>query len=159
MNLVSFFLEQDYATKMPFEVNNDINKPETALPGVNYRYIRSNPNGQKLYKYKWVGVTDPMGDMVWQQVVDYYLTDKPYEALAHACSTWGKALGAQNVAQGAIIPGESVDLSDESKFDLPGEERDGFGDEHSGQFEANIQYLKGFYDELINKLQIGPANQ
>jgi|GEM_PF-6639400 len=40
----------------------------------------------------------------------------------------------------------------------PGESFSGFGDEHSGQFNANIQNLKPFYDTLINKLEIGPPN-
>ena len=43
-----------------------------------------------------------------------------------------------------------IDLSS-SAYQLPGE-NSGFGDEHSGQFNARIQHLQPFYDRLINTL-------
>ena len=149
VNLVSFYLERDYATFMPWEVNNDQTKPEGGLLAANFRYLRNNPNGEKLYKY--IPVFPAL------EILDYYLTGKPYEAMSYACSTWGKAVGAQNIARGALTPANNVDLSGAS-FALPGESFSGFGDEHSGQFNANIQFLKLFYDTLINKFEIGPPN-
>jgi len=148
VNLVSFYLERDYATFMPWEVNNDQTKPEGGSLVANFHYLRNNLSGQKLYKYTSVFPA--------QEMFDYYLTNS-YEAMSYACSTWGKAVGAQNIAQGALTPANNVDLSSAS-FALPGESFSGFGDEHSGQFKANIHYLKPFYDALINKFEIGPPN-
>ena len=77
-----------------------------------------------------------------------------------ACQTWGKAVGAFGPTQttvgthGAI--GDSVDLSS-STFDLPGEDN-GFGDEHSGEFNASIQPLKPFYDTLMAELELESNN-
>lgn len=39
-------------------------------------------------------------------------------------------------------------------FDLPGESDPGFGDEHSGEFNASIQSLKSFYDRILQEFQI-----
>ena len=151
-NLVLFHLKDDYATFRAWEINNDQAKPPGNL-SANFRYQRNNPNGQKLYKYHYENVM--MGEVeVQQEVVDYYLSD-PYEAMPYACRSWGKAAGAEPDTQGAID--DKVNLS-APVFQLPEEETPGFGDEHSGQFNANIQNLKPFYDELINKLQVGPPN-
>jgi len=155
-NLVSFFLPLDYATFMPWEVNNDQGKPEGGSLAGKYRYIRNNPSGEKLYKYRDEVVVDGE-DVHTYQVVDYYLTDKPYEALAHASSTWGKALGAQNVAQGAIDPSRSVALNTPA-FQLSDQPpSQGFFDQHSGQFNARIQELKSFYDRLLDEFVV-PRN-
>ena len=67
------------------------------------------------------------------------------------------ALTAIKLPPSPCRPANNVDLS-AADFALPGESFSGFGDEHSGQFNANIQSLKPFYDTLINKLGIGPPN-
>jgi hypothetical protein len=84
------------------------------------------------------------------EVIDYYLSD-PYEAMPFACRTWGKAQGAQNSAEGSISV--NVDLSN-PVFAIPGESDPGFGDEHSGQFNASIQNLKSFYDRLLDEFAV-----
>jgi hypothetical protein len=150
VNLVSFYLPQDYATKMPWEINNDQTKPEDGSLAEQYRYIRSNTDGQKLYKYKLQNDGGYPANII--QVVDYYLTDDPYEAMPYACSTWGKAQGAQNSALGSIDGNVPLNTS---VFQLPGQPANqGFGDQHSGQFNANIQYLKAFYNELLRVFDI-----
>lgn len=47
----------------------------------------------------------------------------------------------------------NVDLSSPT-FDLPGESDPGFGDEHSGEFNAPIQVLKSFYNRILEEFQI-----
>lgn len=47
---------------------------------------------------------------------------------------------------------DSIDLS-ASTFDIPGQDS-GFGDEHSGEFNASIQPLKPFYDTLMDELEL-----
>lgn len=146
-NLINFFLPKDYATFIPWEVNNDQGKPEDGMFAKNFRYIRNNPDGQKLYKYKLIP-QNVNGHVHYREEVDYYLT-AAYEAMSHACSTWGKAVGAQNVAQGAINPEKSVALNT-PRFQLPEQKNgEGFGDQHSGQFTADIQYLKAFYNVVL----------
>jgi hypothetical protein len=49
---------------------------------------------------------------------------------------------------------QDIDLSNDALFDLPGEELEGFGDEHSGQFNARIQNLKAFYNALLQAFEI-----
>jgi pimeloyl-ACP methyl ester carboxylesterase len=148
-NLTSFFLPGDYATFIPWQVNNDLTKPEGIL-ATSFAYERNNPSGEKLFKYHTE--VDSHGGIPFDvKVVDYYLENSYYEAMAYACSTWGKALGAQNVARGSID--NEVNLS-ELRFALPGETDPGFGDEHSGQFNANIQYLKAFYDRLLEAFDL-----
>lgn len=142
-NLVSFFLESDYATFAPWELNNRLNKPPSEFVP-NFIYNRTATSGQKLRKYSNLGVT-----------FQYYITD-PYEAMAFACNTWGKAAGAWGATRGKLA-GAGVDLSD-TAYQLAGEQRSGFGDEHSGQFNANIQSLKQFYDTLMRRLDIGEPN-
>jgi pimeloyl-ACP methyl ester carboxylesterase len=146
VNLVSFYLTPDYATFMPWEVNNDQTKPEGGSLASNYRYLRNNPSGQKLYKYTSVFPS--------LELFDYNLTNA-YEAMSYACSTWGKSVGAQNIAQGSLNPANNVNLGD-AQFALPGETDPGFGDEHSGQFNARIQQLKAFYNELLRQFIITP---
>ena len=83
------------------------------------------------------------------EVLDHYLTDA-HEAMPYACRTWAKALGAESRTEGSIDG--SVDLSS-ANYNLPGESS-GFGDEHSGQFNARIQQLRPFYDELLRNFGI-----
>jgi len=72
-----------------------------------------------------------------------------YEAMAHACSTWGKAQGAQDVAVGAISTNVALNSA---RFQLPDQPAFlGFGDQHSGQFNARIQNSKAFYFELLKQ--------
>jgi hypothetical protein len=135
-NLINFCLPQDYATSFAWEVNNDQTKPPNATLAANFQYYRNNLNGTKLYKYYMV---------VNLEVLDHYLTD-PYEAMPYGCRTWAKALGAESRTAGSIDG--SVDLSS-ANYNLPGESS-GFGDEHSGQFNARIQQLRPFYDAVLD---------
>jgi pimeloyl-ACP methyl ester carboxylesterase len=141
-NLISFFLENDYATFAPWEFNNRVKKPPSEFVP-NYIYNRSAASGQKLRKYSNLGTT-----------FEYYITNH-HEAMAYACTSWGKAAGAWGATRGKI--GAWVDLSEEI-YQLPNEQRSGFGDEHSGQFNANIQSLKPFYDTLMRRLGLGDPN-
>jgi len=50
-NLINFFLPQDYATFMPWEVNNDQGKPPDGAFAANFQYDRGGQGGQKLFKY------------------------------------------------------------------------------------------------------------
>ena len=142
-NLILFYLPNDSATSNAWELNNDLTKPSGTLSG-QFRYDRNAPTGQKLYRDFGGGVRE-------------YTWASRRESSTFACRTWGKAAGAELRTQGAIGLANRVDLSAPT-FALPGETEPGFGDEHSGQFTAQIQVLKPFYDELINRLQIGPAN-
>ena len=151
-NLISFYLSEDYATSFAWEINNDQTKPPmwngeqgNASLCFNYEYNPQGNPGQKLWMFA-VSALYPT----------YYITNK-HEAMAYACRTWGKAAGAWGATAGAISANASVNLGDQD-FQLPDQTKTGFGEDHSGQFNANIQSLKPFYDELINKLQIGPAN-
>jgi len=151
-NLISFYLSEDYATSFAWEINNDQTKPPmwngeqgNASLCFNYEYNPQGNPGQKLWMFA-VSALYPT----------YYITNK-HEAMAYACRTWGKAAGAWGATAGAISTNASVNLGDQD-FQLPDQTKTGFGEDHSGQFNANIQSLKPFYDELINKLQIGPAN-
>jgi hypothetical protein len=144
-NLINFYQPQDYATSFAWEINNDQTKPpmyqgETANASLcfNFEY---HPNGQPAKK-------------LWKLAISalyptYYITYKP-EAMAYACRTWGKAAGAESRTQGSLDA--SVDLSS-ANYNLPGESS-GFGDEHSGQFNARIQQLRPFYDELLRNFGI-----
>jgi hypothetical protein len=142
-NLINFFLPQDYATSYAWEINNDQTKPPNASLAENFRYNRYNLNGTKLYKYNMV---------VNLEVLDHYLTD-PYEAMPYACRTWGKVVGAERRTEGSID--DSVDLSS-SDYNLPGESS-GFGDEHSGEFNARIQQLTLFYNQILTQFDITPS--
>jgi hypothetical protein len=142
-NLINFFLPQDYATSYAWEINNDQTKPPNASLAENFRYNRYNLNGTKLYKYDMI---------VNLEVLDHYLTD-PYEAMPYACRTWGKVVGAERRTEGSID--DSVDLSS-SDYNLPGESS-GFGDEHSGEFNARIQQLTLFYNQILTQFDITPS--
>jgi len=142
-NLTSFFLELDYATFVPWEINNDISKPPNGPFRANFQYDRNALDGFKLFKYSAV---DPV---TFAYIIDHYLED-PYESMPFACRTWGKALGAFGSTHGSVD--NRVDLGDDG-FHLPGQPN-GFGDQHSGQFDYGIQSLGGFYDALINSLRL-----
>jgi hypothetical protein len=147
-NLISFFLPKDYATLLPWEVNNDLMKPSSEIPTVKYEYKRYTISGMKLYRWKpGIGEGDPPPVV---RVADYYLTPSlNYEALAHACSSWSKAQGAQDVALGAISTNVALNST---RFQLPDQPAfQGFFDQHSGQFTARIQNLKAFYNELLDQ--------
>lgn len=146
-SVTAFYLTQDYATFIPWEVNNDQTKPEGGLLVGPYHYYKDRPNGFKLYKYSAVTVGQNVGEQV-----DHILSD-PYEAMPFACRTWGKALGAQNSALGSV--NAYVSLEDPA-FQLPGESLPGFGDEHSGEFNADVQDLKAFYNRLLETFNLTP---
>ena len=139
-NPINFYLPADNATSYAWEINNDVTKPPGEM-SANFRYRRENPNGEKLYKY---GANH-------NEIVDYYLNDR-YEAVSFACRTWGKAVGAEERTEGAIPSANRVNLGG-ADFQLPTESPGaGFGDEHSGQFNFNIQQLKPFYDHPLGRV-------
>jgi pimeloyl-ACP methyl ester carboxylesterase len=146
-NLINFCQPQDYATSFAWEINNDQTKPPL--------YQGETPNASLCFNFEY----DPNGQpdkKLWKFAISalyptYYITYKP-EAMAYGCRTWGKAVGAESRTEGSID--ESVDLSS-SSYNLPGESS-GFGDEHSGQFRANIQQLRPFYNQILTQFDITP---
>ena len=141
-NPINFYLPADNATSYAWEINNDVTKPPGEM-SANFRYRRENPNGEKLYKY----------DVNHNEIIDYYLSNR-HEAVSFACRTWGKAVGAEEQTEGAIPPANRINLGGPS-FQLPTESPgSGFGDEHSGQFNSDIQQLKQFYDQLLQSLDV-----
>ena len=142
-NLINFFLPEDYATSFAWEINNDQTKPPNAPLAANFRYNRFDLAGAKLYKYNM---------LLNLEVLDHYLTE-PYEAMPFACRTWGKAVGAWGATDGAINLPSSANLQS-SAFQLPNQAKTGFGEDHSGEFNAQIQVLKPFYDELLRSFGI-----
>jgi len=86
------------------------------------------------------------------EILDHFLTD-PYEAMPYACRTWGKAIGAEVRAQGAID--DLVDLSS-PVYNLSGESS-GFGVQHSGQFNgafSNFVRSTGEFSKRLILLRI-----
>jgi hypothetical protein len=146
-NLVSFFLPLDYATYMPWEVNNDQAKPPGGAFAANFQYQRGGVDGQKLFKFS---NQDPVTGVY---SLDHYVEDE-YESMPFACRTWGKAAGAFGSTRGSINASASVNLSS-SDYNLPGKSS-GFGDEHSGQFDFNIQPLTQFYDKVLRSFLLAP---
>jgi len=143
-NLINFYLEADFATSIAWEINNTIKKPPGTL-ALNYEYVRLADSGEKLQKYSNFGT-----------VFEYYITNR-HEAMSYACNTWGKVAGAWGTTAGAINSSASVNLGT-AIYQLPGESQSsGFGNKHSGQFNANIQSLKPFYDEFLRQFDI-PRN-
>ncbi|MEY3480791.1 MAG: hypothetical protein RIQ71_1566 [Verrucomicrobiota bacterium] len=143
-NLILFYLPNDNATSYAWELNNAVTKPPGQMSGI-FRYARNNPSGEKLFKDYGGGTHVP------------FLGAQRHEAMSYACRTWGKAAGAEQQTQGAISAANRVNLGS-APFQLPGEDTNsGFGDEHSGQFKANIQSLKPFHDALMDELQL-PRN-
>jgi hypothetical protein len=131
-NLVSFFLPRDFAVSYAWEINNDQTKPPGGAFVKHFAYKRDNPTRQKLYKYTGVSL-------------DYFLTD-PNEAQPYACRTWAKAVGAEERTAGAVDG--KVNLDADFNFDQ----------EHSAEFNFNIQKLTDFYNTLLDRLRI-PRNQ
>jgi hypothetical protein len=141
-NLISFYLPNDAATVYAWELNNDKFKP-----ALNYGYTRGAPTllGSQQGLWKQIG----MGP----SAVHASLSD-PLEAMPFADASWSKLVGAESRTAGAIKG--SLDLSSET-FSLPGATL-GFRDEHSAEFNRNIQVLQPFYQELLRALKI-PQNQ
>ena len=84
-------------------------------------------------------------------MLDQVITDRS-EANAFACRTWGKAVGAESRTSGPIGgPNKGVNMS--SNTYSPGGQG-GFQDEHSAEFNRDIQKLQAFYIELLIKLKI-----
>jgi hypothetical protein len=141
-NIVNFYLSNDSATAYAWEINNEVTKPPGGVMTGHFRYERTNPAGQKLYRDFGGGIHE-------------YTWLSRYDSVSFACRTWAKAVGAESRTRGSVT--SDVDLGDAS-FHLPGEDPgSGFGNQHSGQFEANIQNLKPFYDALLDELEI-PRN-
>jgi len=142
--LVNFFLPADYATSFAWEINNDQTKPPSSdtIFDKNFEYNPAGSSGAKLYKFH----DDPFTGFL---VIDYTITNK-FEAMAFACRTWGKAVGAWGTTEGVIHPGNKVDLSDP----LVGGGDKGFDQEHSAEFDRRIQVLKPFYDRLLQTLDV-----
>lgn len=149
VNMVSFFLPPDYATYVPWEINNDQSKPENGGFAAEFHYYPNNQNGQKLYKFHTEITGDSRG-IVAREALDHYITD-PYEAMPFACHTWGKAQGAQSTAMGVIR--SNIDLRDPA-YHISGQSLPGFGDQHSGQFNATIQDLTAFYNHILKNFDI-----
>lgn len=144
-NLVSFYLPVDFATSYAWELNNVLTKPplsnedrpEYGLFCRAFNYDRGAAPGHKLVK---LGLTSS----------DHFLTD-PNEAQPYACRTWAKAVGAEGRTRGKL-EGEGVNLGSESFS--PSGRTDGFGQEHSAEFNFSIQNLEAFYRELLRQLDI-----
>jgi pimeloyl-ACP methyl ester carboxylesterase len=137
-NLINFFLPNDAATVDAWELNNDF-----AKPAANYGYTRGAPpvlGGQQA---------------LWRQVGTFQvsLTD-PFEAMPLACRSWSKTIGAESRTAGSIQG--SVNLGDPA-YSLPNE-TEGFGTEHSAQFNRDIQVLKPFYDAVLRGFNIEPTS-
>lgn len=143
-NLTNFFLPDDYATFKPWEVNNDQTKPPGGLFRANFEYERTGLSGHKLFKYMGGRRGAP------PYALDHYLAD-PYEAMPFACRTWGKAAGAWGNTAGVLTA--TVNLNSDT-YHLPGQEH-GFGDQHSGEFDATIQHLTQFYSTILDSFAIG----
>jgi alpha-tubulin suppressor-like RCC1 family protein len=143
--LINFYLPNDQATSFAWEINNDQSKPPlyqgnepNATFDFNFEYDPNGLPGQKLWKFD-TAIDEPT----------YYLSFKP-EAMAFACRTWGKAVGAWGATRGAIDSDRSSDLSDPSFGGL-----NGFDTEHSAEFNRGIQGLQLFYNTLLDKLSVG----
>jgi len=137
-NIINFYLPNDNATAYAWEINNEVTKPPGGFMTGHFRYVRTNPSGQKLYKDYGGGL----------HVYDWFCR---YDSVSFACRTWAKAVGAERRTRGSVQ--SDVDLGN-SAFELPGVQSSGFGDRHSGQFEANFQNLKPFYDALLDELRL-----
>lgn len=120
-----------------------------ALLVANFEYDPNGQAGQKLWKHVF--------GSPWIKEYDLTYPDRKYEAMAYACRTWGKAAGAWGPTGGSINLPASVNLGS-AVYQIPGQNKPGFGEEHSGQFNARIQNLKPFYNELMFKLNVGTPN-
>ena len=138
--LINFFLPDDFATSVAWEINNDITKPPSVGAPLNagFEYEPSLSSGHKLYKYN-----------ILTGSTEYYITHKP-EAMAYACRTWGKVVGTFEPTRGAVNGG-SVDMSNPA---IVGAGSAGFGTEHSAAFNGRIQQTTRFYNLLLDELEI-----
>lgn len=132
-NLVSFFLPGDRATTFAWEFNNNTFKPD-----VGFFYDPTEVNGSKIWKNEG-GIRRVTAD--------------PEEAMPYADQSWGKVVGAEARTAGAIK--NNVDLSS-SIYSISGDTK-GFNDDHSAEFNRNIQQLQPFYTTLLDKLAV-PQN-
>jgi hypothetical protein len=145
-NLISFYLPEDYATSYAWELNNVLTKPPTGdeqrpeygMLDASFTYEREATAGQKLAKRSFLGG------------IDHYLTD-PDEAEPFACRTWAKAVGAEGNTRGRLSD-SAIDLGG-IPFSAPGRS-DGFGQEHSGEFDLDIRRTATFFRELLRQLDV-----
>lgn len=144
-NPINFYLPNDNATSYAWEINNGVTK----APGEwanQYRYIPNNPLGKRLFKDYGEGIFD-------------YTWSSRFESMSFAASSWGKAVGAEPRTEGAVPVGSTVNLGSPT-FQLPTEPANsGFGKQHSGQFNANIQELTPFYERLLQALDTDFNNE
>jgi alpha-tubulin suppressor-like RCC1 family protein len=138
-NLINFYLPNDFATSVAWEVNNDQTKPpyEDALLDTSFQYTPNARPRKRLWKFE--------GDHLLG-----YLSDKT-EAMPYACRSWGKALGAWGSTEGAILRTNAVDL-DQGLFS------GGFDTNHNAEFGLNSQQLWDFNTTLMDEAGI-PHNQ
>jgi pimeloyl-ACP methyl ester carboxylesterase len=133
-NLINFFLPNDAATKNAWEFNNDKFKPQTFNLGVSgYYYDPARPPAFRL----GISFFFEVGRAV----------ASAHEGMAYATYSPTKVVGAEGTTAGAIDG--SVNLSDAS---FGGEE--GFDEEHSAEFNRNIQVLGTFYQTLGERLGV-----
>jgi hypothetical protein len=129
-NLVNFYLPDDEATSFAWEFNNSVDKP-VAVPGphpIHYSYFyEPNPPA---------GATSKL----WVAPPARVMTEA-HESMAMIDRSKTKAVGAEGRTQGSID--SSINLDTEF----------GFGEEHSAEFERDIQRVGEFYKRLKNELE------
>lgn len=129
-NVINFFLTRDFATTFSWENNNNLFKPQNQIITScvrGYTYARANPSGTKLYVDFCVS---PLRHLIDED-----------EAMAFACQSLTKTIGAEGRAAGSI--GSTVDMDTYS-----------FGDEHGAEWDRNMMQTKAFYIQLMRSLQI-----
>jgi hypothetical protein len=94
-------------------------------PDNSFFYSRGEVDGSRIWKNE-AGISRTLSD--------------PYEAMPYAAQSWSKCAGADGRTNGAITG--NVDLN--ASF--------AFQDEHSAEFNRNIQRLQPFYHELLGQL-------
>lgn len=130
-SLINFYNFEDDALEA-WDENNIRFKPNDWITATqSYGYIPALSEGQRC---KLVGL------LTARQVFD------PHESMAFVACSLTLAVGREPT--GGSVGGGNHDLNSNYSF----------GDEHSAQWSWRIQQLKPFYDELINKLEVGPAN-
>ncbi|MFL6585026.1 MAG: hypothetical protein ACJ8KU_10980 [Chthoniobacterales bacterium] len=122
-------------TKPPMYLNGEDN----ALFDFTYEYDPSGRDGNKFWKLNATGA------------VDHYVVDTR-EAMSFACRSWGKAVGAWGLTQGAITGG-AVDMASSAFGDA-----NGFDTEHNAEFDRRPQQTNGFYKRLLDELGV-PRNR
>lgn len=134
-NLTNMYLPQDAATTYAWEFNNRVFKPHSG-----FFYDSREVDGSKLWKNEFF--------------IRRVLTD-PEEAMPYADRSWSKVVGAEGRTAGVISA--SVNLASD-EFSLPGDTQ-GFGDDHSAEFDRSVQQVLAFYRELLRQLRIAQSDE